>query len=371
MKCMLMGFLSEGSNVDGGYRSASQGIASVLLTMRKNNLIDDLILIDYKDFNNASLNIDIDVGIMICSPYGLEGATEKLKSMKERCKKLYLSLVWETNTLPKGWKFLWNHPYIDGFVSPSSFVLEQIQLNTDKDCFLLPHFIDVNAYTQIDIDKKIQETEFKVLFLGQHTERKGYRDAIIAYLHSIYPYSDCSLIIKYHEMSSMVIEMEKEIQSLVQLNQPKHEKIKSSIYLISDNITKEEMEQLYQECSVLLAPARGEGFGLPPAECMSTGIPVIYTDWASMPEVCASPANIAVDYHLDLAYNMTQFGYESDQEYAVPSIKSIKQALEQKYSQWKQSKYEYYQNAIKNRDIIEKKFGLESIIRHLLHIMNA
>jgi alpha-1,3-rhamnosyl/mannosyltransferase len=47
------------------------------------------------------------------------------------------------------------------------------------------------------------------------------------------------------------------------------------------------LESAYRKASVLLMPSRCEGFGLPVAEAMSHGVPVVIADSTSLPEVAA------------------------------------------------------------------------------------
>jgi glycosyltransferase involved in cell wall biosynthesis len=58
-------------------------------------------------------------------------------------------------------------------------------------------------------------------------------------------------------------------------------------------VTDEQLEALYSTASVLVLPSRYEGFGLPVAEAMSRGVPVVVADSTSLPEV-AGDGGIAV-----------------------------------------------------------------------------
>ena len=59
-------------------------------------------------------------------------------------------------------------------------------------------------------------------------------------------------------------------------------------------ITDQELRALYENATALVFPSLSEGFGLPPAEGMFCGCPVISTTGGAVPEVCGG-ASIAVD----------------------------------------------------------------------------
>jgi glycosyltransferase involved in cell wall biosynthesis len=55
-------------------------------------------------------------------------------------------------------------------------------------------------------------------------------------------------------------------------------------------LTDPELRALYQSALCFVFPSLYEGFGLPPLEAMACGCPVIVSDRASLPEVCAGGA---------------------------------------------------------------------------------
>ncbi|PDT83701.1 glycosyltransferase family 1 protein [Sinorhizobium sp. BJ1] len=55
-------------------------------------------------------------------------------------------------------------------------------------------------------------------------------------------------------------------------------------------LSDEELAALLQDCLCLAFPSFVEGFGLPPLEAMTIGCPVVVSDRASLPEICAGAA---------------------------------------------------------------------------------
>jgi len=54
---------------------------------------------------------------------------------------------------------------------------------------------------------------------------------------------------------------------------------------IHSQVTADEMVQLYAQACIVVVPSIYEGFGLPAAEAMACGLPVISTDGGALPEV--------------------------------------------------------------------------------------
>jgi len=57
-------------------------------------------------------------------------------------------------------------------------------------------------------------------------------------------------------------------------------------------LTREEIAALYRSATVVAVPSRYEGFGLPAAEAMACGAPVVTTDGGALPEVTGDAAVI-------------------------------------------------------------------------------
>ena len=59
------------------------------------------------------------------------------------------------------------------------------------------------------------------------------------------------------------------------------------------DLTREELAEEFREATIAVTPSLYEGFGLPAAEAMSCGTPVIVTDGGALPEV-AGDAGVVV-----------------------------------------------------------------------------
>ncbi len=116
--------------------------------------------------------------------------------------------------------------------------------------------------------------KFKFLYLGGLIHRKGFDLVINAYLNAFQKSDDVCLIIKgasgtYGPETEFVKFLEN-VRATKQ-NSPE-------IEFISESMTEDRIASIYRSCDVLVHPYRGEGFGLPIAEALASGLPVIVTD---------------------------------------------------------------------------------------------
>lgn len=84
----------------------------------------------------------------------------------------------------------------------------------------------------------------------------------------------------------------------------------------------EAMAEMYRASDVLLAPSRGEGFGIPVVEAQACGTPVIVSNFSAQPELVGDGWLVDGDLEFDVSQHSA---------WLRPSIGSIADALEQAY----------------------------------------
>lgn len=87
-------------------------------------------------------------------------------------------------------------------------------------------------------------------------------------------------------------------------------------------IGPDDMARMCSALDVLLAPSRGEGFGLPLLEAQACGIPVIVTDFGSMAEVGAVGWKVS---------GQREYVPVLEAWYVAPSVTGIVDALDAAY----------------------------------------
>ncbi len=68
------------------------------------------------------------------------------------------------------------------------------------------------------------------------------------------------------------------------------------VEVIKEDMSASQLKGLYESCDVLVAPCCAEGFGLPIAEAMLSGLPAIVTNWSGQLDFVNSQNSWLVDY---------------------------------------------------------------------------
>lgn len=81
-----------------------------------------------------------------------------------------------------------------------------------------------------------------------------------------------------------------------------------AIHLINEDLSIGQINTLYQRADALVAPSRGEGFGMPMAEAMLWDVPVITTGYGGHTDFCTPATAWLIDYQFaKAATHMQQF----------------------------------------------------------------
>ena len=180
---------------------------------------------------------------------------------------------WEFGYLPRDWV----PPLadeVDEIWAPSSYV-KQVYVDSgiarDK-IQVIPWGVDADVYSpqatalQLKTDKP-----FRFLFVGGSIERKGCDTLLQAYLEEFGPSDDVCLVVKDIGTRTFYRYGNLRQEILAARDDPDSPQIE---YLERD-MAECQRASLYRSCQCLVAPYRGEGFGLPILEGMACGLPAI------------------------------------------------------------------------------------------------
>jgi tetratricopeptide (TPR) repeat protein len=123
---------------------------------------------------------------------------------------------------------------------------------------------------------------YRFLFVGGTIPRKGIDVLLAAYLQTFTAEDDVCLVIKDMSIGSFYSEQtarERIAHCSARPGAPE-------IEYIDRELTADELAGLYAACQCLVQPYRGEAFGLPIAEAMASGLPVIVTGAGAALDYC-------------------------------------------------------------------------------------
>ncbi|MDN4066508.1 glycosyltransferase family 4 protein [Paenibacillus vini] len=257
---------------------------------------------------------------------------------------------WELPDFPDEW--LEGFSLVDEVWVPSTFVADSIALKSPVPVVKIPHSIDVK------IKEPRNRTYFHLpedafLFLSMYDvksyqERKNPKAVVEAFKAAFRP-DDASvgLVLKVNSYRSGTAEL-RALDFLIEDYQ--------NIYLITDTISRNDINALLNVTNCFVSLHRSEGFGLGLAEAMFLGKPVIGTNWSSNTDFMNTSNSCPVDYRLIQVGD--DFGpYKAYQHWADPDIDQAALYMKRLTA----DKEFYHRIALAGQRNIKENFSPESV----------
>ena len=192
---------------------------------------------------------------------------------------------WEYGSLPKKW-ILPMKEQVDEIWVLSSFARECFSKSgiPKNKIFIVPGGVDTDKFRP-DLDPLPLKTKkrFKFLFVGGTIFRKGIDILLDAYCSTFTARDDVCLVVK--DMGGGSFYRGQTARQLISDIQKRNDA--PEIEYLDKMMNEKEMARLYTACDCLAHPYRGEGFGLPIAEAMASGLPVIVTQYGAALDFCS------------------------------------------------------------------------------------
>ena len=240
----------------------------------------------------------------------------RVKDMSAKFNILH-SYGWEESTFPAEW--------VDNFNSSLQGITvmsKQVKKILIDNGVALPIKVtglglDHISSNQESDDLKIAANKFKILHISSCFPRKGIDLLIEAFANVFNSNDDITLIIKTFDNPH------NEIDSILERARISYPEF-PDVIVIKDDLNDCQIKSLYQQSDLLVAPSRGEGFGLPIAEAMRLGVPVITTNWGGQLDFCNSENCWLIDYK----FVESKSHFDLDCSYwAEPKVEDLCQAL--------------------------------------------
>jgi len=277
-------------------------------------------------------NISYDFVILHSTPEQWSGFFES--------EKYHIGLtVWETSRIHRTWTKHCNTCVAEMWVPSSNNQQVFFDSGVVVPIHVVPHAIDTSEVFVPDgpsMKVAIADDMFVFGSVFQWIERKSPVELITAYLQEFSHGENVVLLLKTYAKNA-VDDHEK------QFIRDRIEDIKKSLSLdlnvlpkiifVGDLVKKEQLASLYRRFDVLVQPSKGEGFGLPMAEAMACGTPVITTAWGGQIDFVNETNGWLVKYTPAAVYNMSwSLWYEDkDQQWAIPRVNDLRLAMRQAF----------------------------------------
>ncbi|MGO4168398.1 glycosyltransferase [Novosphingobium sp. YAF33] len=200
--------------------------------------------------------------------------------------------AWEESGFPSAWTDNFNN-HLTMLTCLSTHV-EKIMIDNGVTVPLVTSGCGVDHWERIQPDPtyKVDAKSFKFLHVSSCFPRKGIDSLIEAYGRAFTCNDDVSLIIKTFENPH------NELRRLLDEAKARNPLFPDVVTIFGD-ISDAQLKALYAHCDVMVGPSLAEGYGLPFAEAMLSGIPVITTGWGGQTDFCNEGNSWLVDYRFE------------------------------------------------------------------------
>jgi glycosyltransferase involved in cell wall biosynthesis len=201
-----------------------------------------------------------------------------------------LQLAWEESRIPPEWVASFNTS-LDAVAVPTRFVRKVlIDAGVTLPIRVSGHGIDHILTVEPESWPVELGKGFRFLHVSSCFPRKGPDVLLTAYGRAFRASDDVTLVIKTFPNPHNTIDAQvADLRAALGADCP-------DIVVLNQELPLSRMLHLYKECDVLVGPSRGEGFGLPFAEAMAMGLPVIVTGHGAQLDFCDPDTSWLIDY---------------------------------------------------------------------------
>lgn len=207
--------------------------------------------------------------------------------------------AWEETGFPQQWVDDFNNHLT--VMTTLSTHIEKLMIDNGVSVPMATSGCGVDHWDRIEPDDsfRVEGRGFRFLHVSSCFPRKGVEALLAAYEAAFTNADDVTLVIKtFDNPHNTVREMLAEMRA-------RNPRLPDVVTIIAD-LTDSQLKSIYGQCDVMVGPSFAEGYGLPFAEAMLSGIPVITTNWGGQLDFCNSGNSWLVDYQFERA--STHFG---------------------------------------------------------------
>lgn len=229
--------------------------------------------------------------------------------------------AWEESGFPHEWVDAFNR-HLDGITCLSAHV-EKVLIDNGVGVPLAVAGCGTDHWGRVVADPahNAPGKAFRFLHVSSCFPRKGADALLDAWGRAFRASDDVTLVIKTFANPHNLIH---DWLADVRRDDPGY----PDVAIIEDDLDDAQLKALYEDCHALVAPSRAEGYGLPLAEAMLSGLPVIATGWSGQLDFCNENTAWLVDYRFAAA----ESHFELDgSAWANPDVDDLARAMRAVY----------------------------------------
>jgi glycosyltransferase involved in cell wall biosynthesis len=218
--------------------------------------------------------------------------------------------AWELERLPAEWIACIR--FMHAIMVPSRFCQSVVARYTDKPVLVVPHPVELigpesmAGHVANDVFRVVNIFRF-----GSSFTRKNPLSLIEAFVRAFADDAAARLVLKTSDGMRYPTELARLRAAIGD---------RRNIELIDEVWPEDQVARLLRSAGVYASLHRSEGFGLPLAEAMMAGIPVVATDWSGNTDFCHADNSFPVDYRLvPFGDNHGDYDGVKDARWAEPS----------------------------------------------------
>lgn len=205
--------------------------------------------------------------------------------------------IFETSSLPQ--EYVKGCNRMDAIMVPTAFHVKSFQdAGVQVPLQAIPEGVNCERFHPQGPRLKNIPERFTFLWMAQLSYRKSFDLVLKAFLELFAQYDDVQLVLRTYLQNGADNDLD-QVADLIKLFRQEEMKglTKGHVYLLN-NLAEAHMPALYRSSHVLLAPFRGEGWGLPIVESLASETPVIATAWGGPMAYLNQDIASLLDYQL-------------------------------------------------------------------------
>ena len=201
---------------------------------------------------------------------------------------------WEESGFPHEWEKSFNKS-LDGMTVMSKHV-KKVMIDAGVSVPIEVCGLGIDHWDRIAEDElyNVPGKAFRFLHVSSCFPRKGVEIMLRAYGRAFRKSDDVTLIVKtfanpHNDIHHWLAKAQHDDSGY------------PDVLIIEEDLSDEQLKALYSRCHALVAPSYAEGFGLPMAEAMLSGLAVITTGWSGQTDFCTKDTAWLIDYSFEYA----------------------------------------------------------------------